>query len=450
MMSFSASTTALPGKLAVTALLSILLISSCSDPASVGLELAPGNNQIGVFYKEFELEAQMVLLDSLNTTNSSVLLAGHETDDFFGTTEAIGYSRMFMNLNVTRPRNDAILDSAFFHLDIVSVNGSDLDEPKTYSVHQLAEPILDTIYYNSDHLEYFENPISEGEIVFDDVKDTTVMFPLESTFSDEMFVKIRSTREFQSLFEFRDFFPGFAVKARAGDNTTVGIAPGENTKMTFYYHYQGDTTSTSYSINTLSARRFYGINSDRSGTPTEIITEYDKSYDVGPTVGLKSGLAMTIRLDTSPIGTFLDSLSGVTFNQANLQIGPIQDQKEGNNPISGMWMILIDRNNVPIRSTINGSPLYVQRDGQPQVIPDANGDNVPSNSRAAGSLAEIRYGVEEKDYSTGVTSHVNSIFRGQLQRQDWRLLAFEFTQSLQQFKVDKNTVKVQVIYSKSR
>lgn len=28
----------------------IILLSSCSDPATVGLELAPGNNQIGVFY----------------------------------------------------------------------------------------------------------------------------------------------------------------------------------------------------------------------------------------------------------------------------------------------------------------------------------------------------------------------------------------------------------------
>lgn len=83
MTSFSASIIASLGKLAITALLSILLFSSCSDPASVGLELAPGNNQIGVFYRDFNLDAQVVLLDSFNTTNSTVLLAGHETDGFF-------------------------------------------------------------------------------------------------------------------------------------------------------------------------------------------------------------------------------------------------------------------------------------------------------------------------------------------------------------------------------
>lgn len=450
MMSFSASIIALPGKLAVTALLSILLISSCSDPASVGLELAPGNNQIGVFFQEFDLDASVVLLDSFGTTNSSVLLAGHETDEFFGTTEVIGYSRMSLNTNATRPRNDAIFDSAFFYLDIVSVNGSDLDKPKKYSIHQLSEPIKDTVYYNFDHLEHFEEAISEGEILFDEVKDTIVFIPLNTAFSEEMFLKIRDSREFQSLFEFRDFFPGFAVKARVGDNTTVGIAPGENTKMTFYYHYQEDTTASAYSISTMSARRFYGVNSDRSGTPTEIVTEYGKSYDVGPTVGVKSGLAMTMRLDTSPIDMFLDTLSGVTFNQVRLKLGPIQNQSADNNPVSAMWMILVDQNNKPIRSTINGSPLYVQRDGQPQVIIDSKGNIVPNNSLAAESLADLRYLESEREYSSGFTSHVNSIFRGQILRHDLRLLPFEFSQSLRQLKVDRNKIKVQVIYSKSR
>lgn len=450
MMSFSASIIALPGKLAISAFLSILLISSCSDPATVGLELAPGNNQIGVFFQEFDLDARVVLLDSFGTTNSSVLLAGHETDEFFGTTEVIAYSRMSLNVNATRPRNDAILDSAFFYLDVVSVNGADLDKPKKYSIHQLSEPIRDTVYFNFDHLDYFEKPISEGEILFDDVKDTTVFIPLNTAFSEEMFLKIRNSREFQTLFEFRDFFPGIAIKARSGDNTTVGISPGENTKMTFFYHYQGDTIATPYSINTLSSRRFYGVNSDRTGTPTEIVTEYGKSYDVGPTVGVKSGLAMTMRLETSPIDMFLDTLPGVTFNQVILKIGPIQNQSVDNNPVSAMWMILVDQNNKPIRSTINGSPLYVQRDGQPQVIPDSKGNIVPSNSLAAGSLAELQYLPSEKDYSSGVTSHVNSIFRGQLLRHDLRLLPFEFSQSLRQLKVDRNKIKVQVIYSKSR
>ena len=73
MKSFMEYTPALQAKLSIYALISVLFLGACSDPATVGLELAPQNNQIGVFYKEFTLDAQVVLLDSFNTTNSGVL-----------------------------------------------------------------------------------------------------------------------------------------------------------------------------------------------------------------------------------------------------------------------------------------------------------------------------------------------------------------------------------------
>src|SRR5690606_14942559 len=113
MTSFLEYTIALRAKLAASAIFTTLLISSCSDPATVGLELAPGNNQIGVFYQEFVLDAQMVLLDSFSTTNSNVLVVGNESDDLFGKTESTGYSRLYIDAAKDRPAGEAILDSMF-------------------------------------------------------------------------------------------------------------------------------------------------------------------------------------------------------------------------------------------------------------------------------------------------------------------------------------------------
>ena len=456
MTSYTAFTRISPVKLAISALFSILLIhSSCSDPASVGIELAPGNNQIGVFYRDFELDAKVILLDSFRTTNSSILIAGHETDDFFGTTEATGYSRMFMDFTADRPTNEAVFDSAFFGLDFVSVNGSNLDQEKRYTVHRLTEPILDTVYYNFDKLAYGVSPIAEAEIIFDDVRDTALVVPLETAFAEELFLKLRDSRQFQNLFEFRNYFPGFAVKARQGDNTTAGIALGADTQMTLYYHYAGDTASTKFTFTTFSSRSFNGIDSDRSGTPTEIVTEKGKTYDVGPLVGMKSGLGMAIKIDTSPIDLFLDTLSGVTFNQVNFRFGPIEEQSEDNNPISSLVMKFIDSNNKVILSTLPAkNDLHVVTDGQPQVVEDENGDLVPNNLFAAASI--INYDEEDEEYTSRITSHVNAIFRGQLTRQDWLLFAEtpttgpDFRKSLRQFKVAKDKFKVQVIYSKTR
>jgi len=71
-------TPALRAKFSVFAFFSLLVLGGCSDPATLGLELAPENNQIGVFYKEIPLDAKVVLLDSFNTTNAGILIVGDE------------------------------------------------------------------------------------------------------------------------------------------------------------------------------------------------------------------------------------------------------------------------------------------------------------------------------------------------------------------------------------
>jgi hypothetical protein len=456
MMSFSASIIALPVKLAFSAFLSILLISSCSDPATVGLELAPGNNQIGVFYKDFNLNAQVVLLDSFNTVNSGVLVVGSEEDGFFGKTESTGYTRMYFEGSGEKPSALAILDSMFFSMEVVSVNGSNLDQPKRYTVHRLTEPLLDTLYYNFDALSFEEKSFASINFTFNEEKDTVLRLPIIPEFQEEFFGKLRAGRgsEFDNLFTFRRYFPGIAIKAREGDNTTVGVALGGKTGIEVFYHYEGDTVSKRFNVNTFSSRSFNGIKSDRSGTPTGVVTESGKTFDVGSIVGMKSTLAMAIRIDTSPIDAFLDTLSGITFNQVVFSVGEIESQDDGNNPISGMVMIYVSRENKPVTSSINGVPLYVQTDGQPQVILDQKGNKVPNNVFA--SAAILRYNAATKKFQTGITSHVNAVFRGQLQRQDWLLYATtpqtgdDFKRSLRQFKVNQNKINVQVIYSKSR
>lgn len=456
MTSFSASIIALPGRLAILASFITILISSCSDPASVGLELAPGNNQIGVFYREFNLDAQVVLLDSFNTVNSGVLVVGSESDNLFGKTEATGYSRLYFDVTKEKPAAEAVLDSMFFNMEVVSVNGSNLNQPKRYSIHKLTEPILDTVYHNFDELSFENKSFASINVTFNQEKDTLLKLPVDRAFQEELFGKLKIGRDnvLQNLFTFRNYFSGIAIKANEGDNTTIGVALGGKTGITVYYHIQGDTTTKRFEINTFSSRSFNAVKSDRSGTPTEVITERGKSYDIGPIVGMKSTLALAMKIDTSPLDAFLDTLSGVIFNQVILSIGEIEAQDADNNPITGMVMIYVNQTNKPVTSTINGAALYVQTDGQPQVIPDGKGNNVPNNLFASSAI--LKYDSESKKFTSGITSHVNAIYRRQIQRQDWLLYAStphtgdDFKRSLRQFKVNKNNIKVQVIYSKSR
>jgi hypothetical protein len=447
-------TPALRAKFSVFAFFLVLILGGCSDPATLGLELAPENNQIGVFYKEIPLKAQVVLLDSFNTTNAGILIVGDEEDTYFGKTRSTAFTRLYIEQGSERPKSEAILDSVFFNFSTVSVNGTDLDKKKKYAVHLLAKPLEDTLYYNFSKLPYQPNPIAELEIAYKTAKDTLLKAPLNAVLAGEIFAKLKRGNEFDNLFNFRKYLPGVAIVPRAGDNTTSGFSLGGNTGITFHYHNTGDTTKLTYKITTFSSRSFNGVESDRRGTPTAVVTDYLKSYSTGAIVGMKSGLGLAIRLDTSPLDAFLDTIKGVVFNQVTLQMGQIEDQYEGQKPISGMVMKFIDSKNQVLLSSINQAELHVQGDGQVQVIEDEKGNKVPNNSFLSSAL--INYETISKLQRAVISSYMNSLYKKELQRKDLLLYAItpntgdDFKRSLRQFKVNKDKVVMTVIYSKTK
>ena len=447
-------TPALRAKFSVFAFFLLLVLGGCSDPATLGLELAPENNQIGVFYKEIPLNAQVVLLDSFNTTNAGILIVGDEEDPYFGKTRSTAYTRLYIETGSERPKSEAILDSVFFNLAAVSVNGTDLDKKKKYAVHLLAKPLEDTLYYNFSKLPYQANAIAELEVTFKDTKDTLLKARLNPVLASEIFTKLKKGNEFDNVFNFRKYLPGVAIVPRAGDNTTTGFSLGGNTGITFHYHLAGDTTKLTYKITTFSSRSFNGIESDRSGTPTAVVQDYQKSYSTGAIVGMKSGLGLAIRLDTSPLDAFLDTIKGVVFNQVTLQMGPIEEPAKGQTPISGMVMKFIDSKNQVLLSSINQAELHVQGDGQIQVIEDAKGNKVPNNFFPSSAL--INYEAISKLQRSGISSYMNALYKKELQRKDWLLYAItpntgdDFKRSLRQFKVNKDKIVMTVIYSKTK
>jgi len=405
-----------------------------------------------VFFTEIELPGRVVLLDSFNTTNQGVLIVGEEVDPFFGKSSGRGFSRMFIDVTEDRPTSEAIFDSVFFYLDVVSVNGENLDQPKEISIHKLTQPLLDTVYYNFDELPFENVPFSQAEITFDDIRDTTVKMPVNEEFGLELFEKIVRGREFSDLFSFRNYFPGIAVTAREGDNTTVGVNLGFLTNLSFYYHLVGDTIPSIYEINTASSRSFNGVKSDRSGSTTATVEDLGKDYDVGPLVGLKANLGMTIKLDTSPFDPFLDTLDGVTFNQVNFEIGKIEAQSETQNPISSMVVYFTDDSN-GILTRSDGRPLTLQTDGQPQIELDADGNEQP----AVNAPAILSFNENTDTYVTQISTYMGALYRNEITRRDWLLYGNspqtsgdDFKRSFREFLVNQENIKVKVIYSKIR
>ncbi|MDN3689732.1 DUF4270 family protein [Cyclobacterium jeungdonense] len=454
------STRSLLAKAHVFLIALLIFTSACSDPSEIGLVLEPGSNQIGVFYEEIPLSPYLVLADSFNTTSQGRLLVGGDQSEFFGTTQAIGYSRLSFNPNGIPPRPEALFDSAVFTMNVVDLIGEDFDEEKAFQVHRLTEPILDTAYYNFNHLSFEEdNTIASGSFLL--APDTVNQLRMEVSpdLSAELFGKLTTDDPvFDDIFAFRDYFPGIAITGDPEQNASLSLATGSGTGMILYYHYDGDTVSTAYPINTIQSRHFNGILSDRQGSAIGSVVERGEAYDVpGDRVGTKAGLGLMLKLDMSPLHGFLDTLENITFNQIMLEVGPVEEYPEFKAPYNPLVMYFATEDN-EIYRRFDGAEVAIQAEGQGHTGLDPEGNVVPTTNNQTGLI----YNTEDRVYANQITSYVNAIYRSGLVRTDLFLYpnvpsterapvtSDAFKRSLREFKLAKDNIKLKVYYTRVR
>jgi hypothetical protein len=442
-----------PAKLSALLLIVLTIATSCEDPSNIGLELDPENNQIGVFYQEISLSASVVLQDSLSTTNSGVLVYGNEESDFFGKTESIGYTRLFFNRDIARPKENAVLDSVRFLISMREVLTADTINPKTINIHLLTEQIRDVDYYNFSSVAYEPIPSFSATFDFTNRQDTIVSTKIDNALTQEIFSELKNGRYFQDIFSFREFLPGLAFKAEEGENVGFSTIVGNNTGFIFYFKNEGDTVSRAYpiatGINFNLARHFSQVINDPTGTPIEVVTKPTTSYDLGQFAGGKSTFGMYVKLDMSPLDEFLDTLVNANFNQVTLEMGPLVNYSPNRLPPQFHIMFFTNETNEVLFRT-DGLPMAVQPDGRTQVDP------VTSEPIFSDQPALFAFNSSEKFYRQLITSHVNAVYRKKMARRDFLLYPAvstqdrNFIQSLKDYVVDQNTIKLKIFYSRSR
>ncbi len=435
-------------------LILISITSSCEDPSNIGLELDPNSNQIGVFYQEIPLSASVVLTDSINTTNTRHLVYGKDESDFFGKTEATAYARLLYNRDVRRPEATAVLDSVRFNINMRHVLGDDLDAPKTIHVHTLEEQIRDINYFNFNSLNYDPVPVISLTVDFKDKQDTIVSISINNEFTERIFTELRDGNAFNDIFSFREFLPGLVFKGAENEDVSFSTRVGNNTGFVFFYKNEGDTVSRAYPIatgvNNNFARHFSQVTNDPTGTPTEAVKNKMVAYNLGQFAGGKSAFGMVVKLDMSPLDAFLDTLENVTFNQVLLEMGPLVNNKVTNLPPLQQIMYFTNETNQILLRT-DRLPMAVQPDGRPQVDLE-KGEPFFTEQQQPALFSHSR---EENTFSQFITSHVNAIYRKKIQRRDLLLYpgalgSDDFRQSLQEYVVDQNTIKLKIFFSKTR
>ncbi|EOZ92218.1 hypothetical protein A33Q_4311 [Indibacter alkaliphilus LW1] len=441
-----------PAKLVLGLFISFTIASSCSDPSTIGLELDPNNNQIGVSFIEIPLSASVVLQDSFRTTNTNNLVFGSDESDFFGNTEATAYTRLFFNRELPRPSPNAVLDSVKFNFNIRSVLADEFSSEKTIRVHPLKEQIRDIVYYSFNHLNYEETPFLEAKIDVSARQDTIISVKADSDFTTKIFTDLKEGTSFQDIFTFREYLPGLVFTGSPEENVSMTLRPGNNTGIIFFYRNEEDTVSRAYplatGVNNNVARHFNQIERNPEGSNTEILREPWVSYELDGKAGSMNNTGILVKIDMSPLDDFLDTIQNVTFNQAILELGPILNVTDTRRPPQLHTMYFTNETNrVLLRD--DGRPMAVHPDNFPQ-IDQETGEPIFSETPAY-----LAFNSETNKYRQTITSHINAIYRRQIERRDFLLYPIvsnndEYRQSLRSYVFNSNEVKIRIFYSTAR
>jgi hypothetical protein len=132
-------------------------------------------------------------------------------------------------------------------------------------------------------------------------------------------------------------------------------------------------------------------------------------------------------------------------------MGPLENFPETKQPIKSIMMYFADDNNKFFKR-IDGRRVPLQGEREPQVEgTDENGNIVP----AVDNPNSLVFNGEKFIYTQQITSYINALFRSGLPRTDLILYPTspsvsgdEFKQSLREYIVNKNSIKLKIYYSK--
>ncbi|MCC5945410.1 MAG: DUF4270 family protein [Bernardetiaceae bacterium] len=340
--------------------------TACQDPEDLGLDLQNDEQSLRTdFTDTITVRSSVVLLDSINTTNSPRLLFGNTMDPFFGKIETTSYMRLSLgnarNVRFQGPAEEiATFDSLILELPINYTYGDTTVSQRIF-VHRFAEPMEDSLpYFSNDSVRISASVLGSG-------------FYPQNVDRSRGFFRIRLSNEFgRELFRLGGNLPdddalqaavaGIAIRGSGEDGAILGLslseAPG---RLALYYSYRQLDTMTVDNFDFVFGRRFLNIKADRSGTPLELLTkEHAIPTEMLDDQGfLQAGTGVATKLAFPYLDKFAAG-NRILINRASLSLSPVvHTVRDNRRPPNGLVFLYADGNGVQYKS--DGSQRLLTR-----------------------------------------------------------------------------------------
>jgi Domain of unknown function (DUF4270) len=434
------------------ALWSVMLIS-CEDPGILNADKNFNHSNLQtILVDTFSVVTSTVLMDSVPTSNSSVLLVGGYRDSQLGLVSSSTYFQIAYLSNFL-PEATSVYDSIALILPYNRYSYGDTTKSFTINIHELSQTIkVRTIppyvgnknsilnpvsaLYNTSTVKYFPAPIVSATLQFYPHRDS-VYIPLPKALGAKWFgiAKADSSFHFKDPIRFiSDYFKGIHITSDMGTDASIIGFKANKAKIRLYYRkIVGDIlTVVHFDFPVVNGfNQFNHISADRAASPASplINSVAIPSSSTGNVSYVQSGVGVFTKLEFPTLKEFFKNTNYVLID-ALLEVNLVQKTYLNyTKPVVGLSAYVTDQSNILIGALPAGNGILT----------------VP-----------IRYDLEyslDTKYSFTLTDFINSEIRSNTQNTQLALLSPFATSEVNRAVIGNrfhptNKIKLKIYYSR--
>ena len=287
-----------------------LIIVSCTDPNTIGLEIQPPSDNITISSASFDgFNFATESEDSLRTDEPLNLILGQIIDDPMLTSSSSFYTQILLNENNTNLGTNPVVDSVVLSYTYSGYYGT-LKEFNVLEVDKISEDLYkDSIYYSNSYISPYSTNINVDSFrLSTNAADPFLRIRLNSSFGQEIldlgedYLKDNET--------FLQYFKGISISAQATNTMLYLNADGSDSYLKIYYHNDeggADTLSLDFTLGGDAARINLFNTKDNNS-----ITEDDSRIYIQSMAGYKA------KINIGNLDLLRDTLNGKVINKATI------------------------------------------------------------------------------------------------------------------------------------
>ena len=225
---------------------------NCNSEQGIELPILSSSRIIASHYDTLSIDASVILIDSINTTNPSQLLIGYMEEVDIGNTVASTYTNL---LPATVPdgefiNSSTVFDSVELILEWNNYFLGDTNLTQFFSVYELADSIRSTedqentyIYYHFDKINVLDK-LADFSVKPAQIEKNLIRLKLSDDFGRKIFSQRTNEDLFRNSVEFSKVIRGIKISPTGKSiNLILGINYGLASLLRLHYHTSSDTAS---------------------------------------------------------------------------------------------------------------------------------------------------------------------------------------------------------------